>query len=69
MIHPIVFDWNGEAMVPRHPKRADREFVVGQCYSLIQQEERSSSSHRHEFAWLHEAWQSLPEHLTDRFPT
>jgi hypothetical protein len=69
MIHPMLFDWNGESMVPRHPRRADKEFVVGECYSLIQQEERSAASHRHEFAWLKESWLSLPEHLADKFPS
>lgn len=66
---PQHFEWNGEAMVPLHPRRADKTFVVGQRYSLVQHEERSSASHNHEFAWLKEAWQSLPEHLAERFPT
>lgn len=66
---PQHFEWNGEAMIPLHPRRADKTFVVGQRYSLVQHEERSSASHNHEFAWLREAWQSLPEHLADRFPS
>jgi len=66
---PQHFEWNGEAMIPLHPRRADKTFVVGQRYSLVQHEERSSASHNHEFAWLKEAWQSLPEHLAERFPT
>lgn len=66
---PQHFEWNGEAMIPLHRRRADQTFVVGQRYSLVQHEDRSAASHKHEFAWLHEAWQSLPEHLTDKFPT
>jgi len=66
---PQHFEWNGEAMIPLHRRRADQTFVVGQRYSLVQYEDRSAASHKHEFAWLHEAWQSLPEHLTDKFPT
>jgi hypothetical protein len=31
--------------------------------------ERSDVSHRHEFAWLREAWKNLPEALADKFPT
>lgn len=56
-------------MIPLHPRRADKTFVVGQRYSLVQYEERSSASHNHEFAWLKESWLSLPEHLADRFPS
>lgn len=66
---PQHFEWSGEAMIPIHPRRADKTFVVGQRYSLVQHEERSSASHNHEFAWLKEAWQTLPENLADRFPT
>lgn len=66
---PQHFEWSGEAMIPLHPRRADKTFVVGQRYSLVQHEDRSEASHRHEFAWLREAWQSLPEHLSERFPT
>jgi hypothetical protein len=66
---PQHFEWNGEAMIPLHPRRADKTFVVGQRYSLVQYEDRSEASHRHEFAWLREAWQSLPERLSERFPT
>jgi hypothetical protein len=69
MIHPMIFDWDGEAMIPRHPRRADQLFVVGQNYSLIEQEERSTATHNHEFAWLKEAWMNLPEALADLYPT
>jgi hypothetical protein len=69
MIHPMIFDWDGEAMIPRHPRRADQLFVVGQHYSLIEQEERSAATHNHEFAWLKEAWMNLPEALADLYPT
>lgn len=69
MIHPMLFDWDGEAMIPRHPRRADQLFVVGQHYSLIEQEDRSTATHNHEFAWLKEAWMNLPEALVDLYPT
>jgi hypothetical protein len=60
---PILFEWNGEAMVPlrRFAKQCDREFVVHEVYRLEAVAERSMSSHNHEFAWLHDAWLSLPE--------
>lgn len=69
MIHPMVFHWNGEAMIPHNAKRADREFVVGQNYPLIQHEDRTSATHNHEFGWLKDAWLNLPESLSDLYPT
>lgn len=70
-IPPITFGWNGEAMVPmRHLGRlCDKHFVIGQTYTLIEQQERSHRSHAHYFACLNEAWKNLPEELTERFPT
>lgn len=69
MIPPIPFRWDGEAMIPRHPRRADKVFVVGQDYMLVELEERSQASHSHQFAWVKEAWKTLPENLADAYPT
>lgn len=66
---PQPFTWDGEAMRPRRPRAADREFVVGETYVLDRWEPRSTASHNHEFAWLAEAWKNLPEPLADQFPT
>jgi hypothetical protein len=69
---PFVWVWDGEAMRPASSfwaKRADEEFVIGQRYRLVEHEERSSESHRHQFAWIRNAWQNLPENLADEFPT
>lgn len=69
MSRPLAFDWDGEAMKPLHPKLADKEYVVGERYMLAPYEQRSTASHNHEFAWLHEAWLNLPERYAERFPT
>lgn len=68
---PILFVWNGDAMepAPGFKRRCDASFVVGERYVLAPWEERSNASHRHEFAWLREAWMNLPAHLADQFPT
>lgn len=66
---PQGFTWNGEAMVPRSPRLADKAYVVGENYLLVTYEQRSISSHNHEFAWLKDAWLNLPENLADQFPT
>ena len=66
---PVAFRWNGETMVPVHPKVADRVFTVGECYTLVKHEDRSHASHGHQFAYLADAWRSLPETLADSIPT
>lgn len=69
---PLQFQWDGEAMVPagKHwARQADEHFVVGQRYRLVEENEQSDRSRNHEFAWLHEAWQSLPDTMLDQFPS
>jgi len=68
-IPPIAFTWDGDSMVPRHPRLADRHFVVGETYTLEPREDRSSASHRHYFAAIKEAHDSLPEEAADRLPS
>jgi hypothetical protein len=69
--HPTLFTWDAEAgvMVPRWPKLAASRFSGGEDYALVAHEHRSDKTHRHEFAWLREAWANLPEALADQFPT
>lgn len=66
---PMPFDWDGEAMRPVHANYADRHFVVGERYMLAVFEDRSMASHRHEFAWLADAWKNLPEDLSELYPS
>lgn len=68
---PVFCEWNGEAFVPagRHWARiADEHFVVGERYRLVDEAERSSVSHNHEFVFLTEAWNSLPDELHAQYP-
>ena len=66
---PLVFAWDGEAMVPKHPRLADRHYVVGQQYRLVEETSRSANSERHQFAEIDEAWGNLPEDMALEFPT
>jgi hypothetical protein len=68
---PVYYQWDGEHMIPldRFRHRCDEQFVVGETYRLIVEEERSSISHNHFFAALHEAWKNLPEEVAERFPS
>jgi hydrogenase maturation factor len=70
---PVTFTWNGAsmAMVPQQRQHwlCNKQFADGQVYDLIEHEERSTSSHNHFFAAVHEAWKNLPEVHAKRFKT
>jgi len=69
---PILYRWDGETMTPatqRFAREADKQFVVGEEYPLIVHEHRSAASHRHYFAAIYDAWESLPETMAGEFPT
>lgn len=68
-LYPLDFRWSGEAMLPLNPRAADRQYVIGEVYSLDHREDRSDATHKHEFAWLREAWANLPETLADLYPS
>jgi hypothetical protein len=64
--------WDGESLTPINQvwaSRADKQFVVGEVYSIEVVEQRSANSHRHYFAALHDIWLSLPEPMHEQFPT
>jgi hypothetical protein len=66
---PLAFQWDGEAMKPINGRRADAFYTVGERYIMAPVSQRSDATHKHEFAWLREAWMSLPDHLAEKFPT
>lgn len=69
---PIKFRWEGDAFVPASrywASEADKHFVVGQTYRLTEEHERSRQSHKHEFAFVKEAWDSFPDHLLADYPS
>ncbi|WEX10337.1 hypothetical protein [Chelativorans sp. AA-79] len=69
---PLAFRWTGDSFVPHNAyvqKRADQAYVIGEVYLLVEQQERSSESHRHYFASIKEGWENLPENIAAEFPT
>jgi hypothetical protein len=63
--------WNGMAFepLPRDRSACLAQYEVGRCYRMTEHQERSAESHNHEFAEVDEAWQNLPDHLRDEFPS
>ncbi len=68
---PILTEWTGEAFRPIGfaIRECDKHFVVGQKYRIAEYQDRSTATHNHEFAWLKNAWQSLPETLAAEYPS
>lgn len=66
---PMLFHWDGESMIPKIPRMADRHYVVGKTYTLVEHHDRSQATHSHYFASLNEAWKNLPESEAARFPS
>lgn len=66
---PAIFTWDGEHMVPlkRFEPLCNKQFVVGQRYQLDVVQQRSSASHNHMFACLHDAYINLPDRLAEKF--
>jgi hypothetical protein len=66
---PLLYIWDGEVFrpLPHFVARANKQFVVGLRYRLIEEEERSIESHRHQFAAIREHWQNWPEWLDLQF--
>ena len=67
----LIYDGGGRyhALNAREARKADERHGVGEVVSVIDWQDRSDATHRHEFAFLREAWMNLPEALADEFPT
>ena len=69
MTSMFCFTWNSSVMVPAKLERTQKAFEAGKRYWLEEVSERSWMSHQHQFAWINQAWENLPEALADTFPT
>lgn len=70
---PIMFRYEGDGSFSPASQfwaaRADKAFVVGEVYRIVEHHDRSASSHRHFFVCVHAAWQNLPDELVEIYPT
>lgn len=69
---PIPFAYEGQGVfraLPRFVGLCAEHYGQGEVVNLAPQEERSEVSHRHEFVWLKEAWQTLPDHIAADYPS
>lgn len=69
---PLPMMYEGEGVfraLPRALEAVMHHYGQGEVVMMAPVEERSEVSHRHEFAWLKTAWETLPDNLAAEFPT
>ncbi len=70
---PIMFRYEGDGEFAPASQfwagRADRAFVVGEHYKLVEHHDRSDASHNHFFASIKNGFDSLPDELREEYPT
>lgn len=69
---PLAYIWEGDVFRPatvHWARKADKQFVIGQEYHLVEYHPRSMASHNAFFAQVHEAHKNLPDELAERYPT
>lgn len=69
----LVVRWTGEHFLPGNPavlKRCRDNFEAGELYRIELEEDHSTDkSRRHYFAALRQAWNNLPPHLAEHYPS
>ncbi len=70
---PILLQYDGDGMFvpcsPFHARSADKHYVVGEQYRMVEQHERSDVSHNHYFASIKNGFDNLPDEMLEEFPT
>lgn len=66
---PCVYTHGAFYPLRRAQNIAAAHYGEGEIVRLAPVEERSEVSHRQEFAWLKDAWMSLPEDIAQDYPT
>lgn len=67
-VPPIIATWTDEGVFrpsPRMARICDKHFAVGEVYEIEVGHGRSIATHNHQFAWLKEAWLTLPEEYSN----
>src|SRR5690606_39934532 len=73
MSTPILLRYEGEGEFKPASTywaiRADKEFVIGEVYRMVEHHDRSAATHNHFFAAINDAWRNLPDHMIEEYPT
>lgn len=72
MTSPLALRYLGEGKFAPNSnywaRKADEAFEAGRTYTIVEHAERSSATHAHLFAVLHEAFMSIPDALLADYP-
>ena len=69
MSGPQPFRYEGDGLMQAlRPRAADRQFVVGEVYTMVAEQPRSTRSMGMFFASVAEAWRNLPDDLAEEYP-
>lgn len=68
---PLRYEGDGEFRVMSNfwMARADKDFVVGETYKMVEHHDRSTASHNHYFAAVQNGFDNLPDHMKGEYPT
>lgn len=66
---PLRMRYEGEGEFRALTNRADEDYVIGEIYAWVEHHDRSANSHNHFFASIGNSWKTLPEELTEQYPT
>ena len=68
---PLRYEGDGDFRVMSNfwMARADKEFVVGEVYKMVEHHDRSDASHNHYFASIKNGFDNLPDELLEIYPT
>lgn len=68
---PLRYEGDGDFRVMSNfwMARADKEFVVGEVYKMVEHHDRSDASHNHYFATVKNGFDNLPDHMKGEYPT
>lgn len=68
---PLRYEGDGEFRVMSNfwMARADKDFVVGETYKMVEHHDRSIASHNHYFAAVQNGFENLPDHMKGEYPT
>lgn len=70
---PILFQYEGDGIFKPvssvHARSADKHYVVGEHYKLIEHHDRSDVSHNHYFACIKNGFDNLHDSILGEYPT
>jgi hypothetical protein len=70
---PILFQYEGDGIFQPassfHARSADKQYVVGEPYKLIEHHDRSDNTHRHYFASIKNGFDNLHISMLGEYPT